>query len=183
MYESNKMPDSFEKRNKAIFFDRDGVLNIDKGYVYRSDDFIWIEGAIEAIRFARLHGFLTFVVTNQSGIARGFYSLDHMFQLHDWINEELKKYETKIDHFFYCPYHDHGTVAEYTVLDHPDRKPNPGMILKAITEFSVIREGSLLIGDKQTDLEAARRAGIEGLLFQGGNLCKLLENWYKQKTI
>lgn len=167
---------------KAIFFDRDGVLNLDKGYVYRSDDFFWVEGAVEAIKFARSRGYLIFVVTNQSGVARGFYRIEDVIQLHEWMNEELKKFGTKIDQFFYCPYHDEGVVPKFIKSNHPDRKPNPGMILRAMKEFSVDREKSLLIGDKQSDMEAARRAGVEGLLFPGGNLFEVLQNWYHNKN-
>lgn len=84
------------------------MLNVDKGYVYRIDDFIWIDGAIEAIKLAKSLGFLTIVVTNQSGIARGLYTIEDMNQLHQWMNYELEKSGTGIDKYYYCPYHDQG---------------------------------------------------------------------------
>ena len=166
--------------NRAIFFDRDGVLNVDKGYIYRSEDFIWIEGAIEAIRLAKSLGFLTIVVTNQSGIARGLYTLEDMKRLHQWMDEELEKSGTKIDKYYYCPYHDEGVVAEFVIPNHPDRKPNPGMILRAITEFSIDRDYSVLIGDKISDIQAANRASIASILFKGENLANTVAEWCKR---
>lgn len=163
--------------SRAIFFDRDGVLNVDKGYVYRLDDFIWIDGAIEAIKLARSLGFLAIVVTNQSGIARGLYTIEDMNRLHQWMNEELKKSGTGIDKYYYCPYHDEGVISEFVVPNHPDRKPNPGMILRAIKEFSIERSSSVLIGDKISDIEAANRASVASVLFKGENLENTVAEW------
>ena len=166
-----------EKRKSAIFFDRDGVLNIDKGYVFRPADFTWVIGAKEAIKLANEQGFKTFVVTNQSGIARGLYTVEDMHALHDWMQRELVEIGGKIDRFYYCPYHDIGEVPQYLVPNHPDRKPNPGMVLRAIEDFKIDAASSLLIGDKLSDIEAAKSANVEGLMFEGGNLRECLENW------
>ena len=166
-----------EKRKSAIFFDRDGVLNIDKGYVFRSSDFIWIEGAKEAIKLANDNGFKTFVVTNQSGIARGFYTLEDMQALHDWMQQELALIGARIDRFYYCPYHEVGDVEAYVIQNHPDRKPNPGMLVRAINDFQIDPEESLLIGDKSSDIEAAELVGVEPILFKGGDLFKILRDW------
>lgn len=165
----------------AVFFDRDGVLNVDKGYVYRPEDFEWIPGAQKAIRLVQDAGYHAFVVTNQSGVARGFYQEEDVFRLHRWMNEELSHFGTKISAFYHCPFHSEGTVDKYIVADHPDRKPNPGMILKAIEEWQLNPEMCLLIGDKDSDIEAASRAGIAGLLFDGSNLQVVVEQWLKSK--
>jgi len=154
----------------AIFFDRDGVLNEDRGYVYRIADFAWIEGAREAIGLVNSAGLRAIVVTNQSGVARGYYGEDDVRALHDWMGRDLAATGACIDAFYYCPYHDIGVVAHYVVADHPDRKPNPGMILRAVGDFGLAPARSLIIGDKPSDLEAGRRAGVRGLLFAGGSL-------------
>ena len=175
------MTGSSGNKSRAIFFDRDGVLNVDKAYVYRSQDFEWVEGAREAIKLANDLGFKTFVVTNQSGIARGCYTLNDMHALHNWMQHELSLSGARIDHFYFCPYHEVGEVAEYVVPNHPDRKPNPGMILRAIEEFDLSPRHSLLIGDKASDMEAARCAGVSGLLYQGGSVLELVQHWISQQ--
>jgi len=153
----------------ALFLDRDGVINVDRNYVYRVEDFEWIEGAVETIKAFNERGWWVFVVTNQSGIARGFYSEEQMQGLHVWLNAELAARGARIDRIYHCPYHEDGTIERYR-KDSYDRKPKPGMLVQAMTDFPVTRERSLLIGDKQADLEAARAAGIRGFLFTGGNL-------------
>lgn len=161
----------------AVFFDRDGVLNIDKGYVYRVEDFEWIPGAQQAIKLAQDAGYDTFVVTNQSGVARGYYQEDDVHRLHQWMNAELSRSGTKITAFYHCPYHSEGSVSKYVVANHPDRKPNPGMILRAIADWDLDPKRSILIGDRESDIEAAARAEVEGLLFDGSNLQTFLERW------
>jgi D-glycero-D-manno-heptose 1,7-bisphosphate phosphatase len=167
----------------AIFFDRDGVLNIDKGYVFRKEDFVWVEGAREAIGLACSKGYSTFVVTNQSGIARGYYTLEDMHRLHDWMTHEIMSFNAHIDGFYFCPYHSDGSITEYVVADHPDRKPNPGMILRAAQEHNIDLSASLLIGDKLSDIEAADRAGIPSILFEGGNLYQTLSDWFDAQPL
>jgi D-glycero-D-manno-heptose 1,7-bisphosphate phosphatase len=163
----------------AIFFDRDGVLNVDRGYVYRRDDFTWVQGAKEALKLVASKGFLSIVVTNQSGIARGYYSLSDMQSLHEWMRSDVSASGGCIDDFYFCPYHDEGAVSQYVIPDHPDRKPNPGMILRAAADHNVNLSRSLLIGDKQSDIEAAKRAGVASILFNGGDLHHTLSNWFK----
>jgi D-glycero-D-manno-heptose 1,7-bisphosphate phosphatase len=158
----------------ALFLDRDGVINVDRNYVYRVDDFEWVEGAVEAIKAFNARGWWVFVVTNQSGIARGYYSEDQMQNLHVWLGAQLGARGAKIDRIYHCPYHEDGTVERYR-RDSFDRKPKPGMLLQAMTDFPVIRESSFMIGDKQADLEAAKAAGIRGFLFTGGNLASFAE--------
>lgn len=153
----------------ALFLDRDGVINIDRSYVYRVKDFEWVEGARETIARFNAKGWLVFVVTNQSGIARGFYTEEQMQTLHDWITAELARDGAHIDRIYHCPFHEEGTIDRYR-KDSFDRKPKPGMLIRAMTDFPVIKERSFLIGDKQADLDAAKAAGVRGFLFSGGNL-------------
>jgi len=153
----------------ALFLDRDGVINVDHNYVYRVEDFEWIEGARETIARFNAMDWLVFVVTNQSGIARGYYTEEQMETLHDWMSAELTTAGARIDRIYHCPFHEEGTIPRYT-RDSYDRKPKPGMLIRAMTDFPVIKERSFLIGDKQADLDAAKAAGVRGFLFSGGNL-------------
>lgn len=154
---------------KAVFFDRDGVLNRDDGYVHDKEHFHWIEGAREAIARLSQEGWLLFVVTNQSGIARGYYTEEDVQQLHREINEELATYGGHITEFFYCPHLPGAKVKKYDQLCHC-RKPEPGMILKALEKYHIPKDRAILFGDGQRDVEAAQRAGIRGVLYTGGNL-------------
>jgi D-glycero-D-manno-heptose 1,7-bisphosphate phosphatase len=158
----------------ALFLDRDGVINVDKGYVSQVADFEWIEGAAETIAAFKARGWFVFVVTNQSGIARDYYSEHDMHTLHEWMQERLAEQGAEIDRIYYCPYHDEGENPRYR-RDSFDRKPKPGMLLKAMADFPVKRESSFLIGDKQTDIDAARAAGVAGFLFTGGDLFRFAE--------
>jgi D-glycero-D-manno-heptose 1,7-bisphosphate phosphatase len=157
------------ERRPAVFFDRDGVLNIDHGYVARREDFQWVDGAIAAVKTLNDAGYYVFVATNQSGIARGFYGEEDMRNLHQQMAEDLARADARIDDIRYCPFHPEGTVAEFRRLS-DWRKPAPGMILDLMQQWPVDRERSVLIGDKEADVEAARAAGIRGLIFAGGNL-------------
>jgi D-glycero-D-manno-heptose 1,7-bisphosphate phosphatase len=158
----------------ALFLDRDGVLNVDRNYIYRTEDFDWIEGAAETIKAFNTRGWWVFVVTNQSGIARGYYTEEQMEALHAWLHGELAAIGAKIDRIYHCPYHEDGTVERYRKNSY-DRKPRPGMLIRAMTDFPVVREQSFLIGDKQADLDAAQAAGIRGFLFTGGDLSAFAE--------
>ncbi|MEO0981402.1 MAG: HAD family hydrolase [Pseudomonadota bacterium] len=158
----------------ALFLDRDGVLNVDKGYVSRIEDFEWTPGAAACVRSFKARGWFVFVVTNQSGIARGLYTEDEMHTLHDWMLGELAADGAEIDRIYYAPDHAEGTVARYR-KDSFDRKPKPGMLLRAMADFPVKREASFLIGDKQTDIQAAHAAGVGGFLFSGGDLHQFAE--------
>jgi len=158
----------------ALFLDRDGVINLDKGYVAKIADFEWMPGASDCIRTFKARGWYGFVVTNQSGIARGYYTQDDMETLHKWMLKELASQDAHIDRIYSCPYHAEGELAAYR-KDSFDRKPKPGMLLQAMAEFPVKREASFLIGDKDTDIQAAHAAGIAGFLFKGGNLANFAE--------
>lgn len=161
--------------SKAVFFDRDGTINVEVGYLYKFDDFKWIEGAIDAIRFCNRHEFLAIVITNQSGIARGFYSEADVLKLHRQINDELAKHGAHIDDFFYCPHHPRGAIEKYAV-NCQCRKPKPKLILDACEKYSVDKSQSILIGDMPRDIESAINAGIRGYLFDGVNLLSTLKS-------
>jgi D-glycero-D-manno-heptose 1,7-bisphosphate phosphatase len=135
------------RRRRAVFFDRDGVLNEDIGFAHRPDQITWMPGAREAMKRLNDAGFLVFVVTNQAGIARGLYSEEHVRTLHRWMQQELRAADAHVDAFYHCPYHpEHGEPPYRT--DCACRKPEPGMLLRATAEWPVERKGSFLIGDR-----------------------------------
>lgn len=162
-----------DARRGAAFFDRDGVLNHDKGYVHRPEDVEWTTGAAQAVRLANAAGLWVVVVTNQSGVARGFYGEAEVQALHVWMAEQLAAQGARIDRFYHCPYHEEAVVEAYRAADHPDRKPNPGMLLRAIDELAIDPRRSFLIGDQPSDLTAAERAGVAGHLYAGGDLAEV----------
>ncbi|WP_050423137.1 D-glycero-alpha-D-manno-heptose-1,7-bisphosphate 7-phosphatase [Bradyrhizobium tropiciagri] len=153
----------------AVFFDRDGVLNHDEGYLFEAAKFRWIDGAREAVRLVNEAGYFAFVVTNQSGVARGFYEESDVDALHRWMAKDLAAVGARIDAFEYCPDHPEAPIERYRRDSHR-RKPGPGMITELMVRFPVAADRSLLIGDQERDLEAARAAGIRGLRFRAGNL-------------
>ncbi|MGE5502060.1 MAG: D-glycero-alpha-D-manno-heptose-1,7-bisphosphate 7-phosphatase [Ignavibacteriales bacterium] len=157
-------------RRRAVIFDRDGVLNVDHGYVYEVDKLEWITGAKRAVRRCNDAGVLAIVATNQSGIGRGYYDEASMHALHDQMQADLAAVGAHFDAIYFCPYHPDAEDEALRHPDHPDRKPNPGMILRALEEWSLDPAEVILIGDKETDIEAAERAGVRGYLFTGGDL-------------
>ncbi len=154
---------------RALFLDRDGVLNVDHGWVGSRDRFEWMPGALEAIRCATQAGWHVFVVTNQSGVARGLYDEAAVRSLLDWIGEQAHRAGGTIDDTRYCPYHEGATVDAYRQA-HPWRKPEPGMLLDLIRVWELDPARCVMIGDQPTDMAAARAAGVPGHLFPGGNL-------------
>ncbi len=155
-------PSPIEK--PAAFFDRDGVLNIDKDYVHRVDQFDWIDGVPEAIRLLNEAGYLVIVVTNQSGVARGFYDEEAIGILHTYMREHLATLGARIDAFYYCPHHPDGKIAAYTRRC-DCRKPGPGMLEQAARDWPIDRTRSFMIGDKDIDVEAATAFGIPAAKF------------------
>lgn len=160
-------------RRPALFLDRDGVLNCDVGYVGSIDRFEWIDGAVETIRFANDRGLYVFVVTNQAGVARGFYGEGDVQALHRWMSSQLRKVGAWIDDFRYCPNHPQGVVEAYRGA-HPWRKPEPGMVLDLMESWPVLRESSLLVGDQPSDIAAAYAAGVPSARYAGGNLLEFI---------
>jgi D,D-heptose 1,7-bisphosphate phosphatase len=156
-------------RRPAVFFDRDGVLNEDSGWVGSIERFRWIEGAQEAVRAVTDAGFHAFVVTNQAGVARGYYAIEDVERLHRWMIDEIRTCGGTIDDLRYCPDHPDASSAQFGQKLHW-RKPEPGMIVDLESKWEIDLQRSFLIGDKQSDLDAARNAGIPGYLFTGGDV-------------
>jgi D-glycero-D-manno-heptose 1,7-bisphosphate phosphatase len=161
-------------RRPAAFLDRDGILNRDDGYVHKAEDIVWIDGAIETVRWLNEAGFYVFVITNQGGIAHGYYEEQHVHDLHDWMQQEMQRHGAHIDSFEHCPYHPQGVVERYA-MESEFRKPQPGMIRKLQREWTTDPQRSFVVGDRDTDVEAAIAAGIAGYKFEGGNLLAFLK--------
>ncbi|WP_417467355.1 D-glycero-alpha-D-manno-heptose-1,7-bisphosphate 7-phosphatase [Maricaulis sp.] len=162
-------------RRPAVFLDRDGVINVDHGYVCSRDRLEWITGVFEALSRLKQAGYLLIVVTNQAGIGRGYYDEAALHSFHRLLNEELTRHGGGIDAFYFCPFHADASVERYRHPDHPDRKPNPGMLLQAMRDWPIDPARSFLIGDKTSDVAAAQAAGVTGYLFEGGNLDELVD--------
>ncbi len=156
-------------RRPALFLDRDGVLNVNHGYVHRPDQVEWIPGAIATVKRFNDAGYYVFVVTNQSGVARGYYDEAQVRALHCWMAGEMHAAGAHVDRFEYCPDHPEGSVQAYRRASER-RKPGPGMLLDCMARWPVDASRSLLIGDNPSDVAAARAAGIAGHLFEGGDL-------------
>lgn len=154
----------------AVFLDRDGVLIEDTGYPHQEEHLRITDGAITAIGRLNRAGFLCIVVTNQSGVARGLFSEDQMNAFNASIVRRFAAGGGRLHAVYACPFHPQARDPRWLHPDHPDRKPNPGMIMRAAREQGIDLVRSLLIGDQETDLEAARRAGLPGHLFAGGDL-------------
>jgi len=153
-------------KRKALFLDRDGVININYGYVYKVDNFVFVKGIFELVKQANLKGYLVIIATNQAGIARGFYTEDDFFKITKWMKNEFKKNGCHIDEVYYCPYHPEFGIGEYKKTS-SCRKPNPGMLLRAKTDFNIDMQNSIMVGDSISDIEAAENAKIGRKIFFG----------------
>lgn len=160
--------------SKAVFFDRDGTLNVDTDFLYKKEEFEWMDGAVEAIRFANENGYKVIVITNQSGVARGYFKEADVNALHDWMNEQLKEYGAHIDAFYYCPHHPEAVVPEYRKKCEC-RKPGAKLVEDACRDFDVDKEKAIMIGDAERDLESASKLGIRGVKYTGGSLYELVK--------
>lgn len=156
--------------NKAVFFDRDGTINVDINYLYKIEDFKFIDGLPEFIKKFNDLDYKVIVVTNQAGIARGYYTENDMHKLHEYINEELGRIGAHIDAFYFCPHH-----PEFTG-DCNCRKPKAGMIEQAIKDFDIDVTQSVLFGDKSWDVEAGEKCGIKSFIIEDSNFKKQVEN-------
>ncbi len=157
--------------NRAVFLDRDGVIIEDCGYVYRKEDAHFVSGIFEFLAEAQKKGYDLFIVTNQAGIARGYYTEKEYHRFNEWLFNEIADRGIQIKKSYYCPFHPIEGKGRY-LQDSYDRKPNPGMILKAKEEYAINLSASVLIGDKDSDMEAGRRAGIGCLIFLKGKYCQ-----------
>lgn len=144
---------------KALFLDRDGVINVEKHYLYKSEDFEFVPGIMEVMRQYQQQGYALVVVTNQSGIGRGFYTEADFWRLTDWMKAQLAAQGVAIDGVYCSPYHPEKGLGDYR-RESSCRKPGPGMLLAAAQELGLDLAASVMLGDKESDIEAGRRAGV-----------------------
>lgn len=161
------------RRRPAVFFDRDGTVNVEVGYASRPDQLAFTPGAITAIKRVNDAGCYAFLVTNQSGIARGYYTIADMNRFHATMQRRLRAAGAHFDDIRYCPYHPDGIVPEFK-RESDWRKPAPGMFLDLLSSWPVIREASLAVGDMERDVQAAKAAQIAAVHYQGGDLDALV---------
>ena len=158
---------------RALFLDRDGVINVEKNYLYKQEDFEFIDGIFDLCRYFQDEGCVIVVVTNQSGICRGYYSEADFKKLTEWMEAEFAKEGIRIAKTYHCPHHPDFTGSCSC------RKPEPGMFLQAQKELVLDLKNSVMVGDKQSDIEAARRAGVEECYLYDGkeitNLCDIIK--------
>ena len=153
--------------NKALFLDRDGVINVHNNYVYQIEHFIFNEHIFDVCKFFQSLNYKIIVITNQAGIAKKIFNLEDLITLNQYMINEFYKKNIYIDHIYFCPHH-----PDYD-LDCFSRKPNPGMILKAKDDYKIDLESSILIGDQNSDIEAASRAGIGKSFFFNTNISQI----------
>lgn len=159
--------------NAAIFLDRDGVINVDKGYVSKIDDFEFVDGSIEAMKILKDKGYMLVIITNQSGIGRGYYSEDDFHALTQWMDWSLADRGIEIDGIYYCPHHPEKAIGQYK-LDCQCRKPNTGMIDSAIADLAIDSAHSFLVGDKLSDIQVGKASGLKQsyLVKTGKQVCE-----------
>lgn len=158
------------KGSPALFLDRDGVINIDKGYVHKPEDCEFVEGIFDLVKRANEHGYKVFVVTNQAGIARGYYTEAQFLSFSAWMKKEFMRHQAHIDEIYFCPHHPVHGLGSY-LTNCSCRKPEPGMFLKAQTAFNINMEKSVMVGDNLSDLEAAYTAHVaQRYLFLWGDV-------------
>jgi D-glycero-D-manno-heptose 1,7-bisphosphate phosphatase len=154
-------------KRSCVFLDRDGTINVEKEYLHRSEEFEFIPGAPEAVRKLKAAGFMVIVVTNQSGIGRGYYDEEDLARLHSHMDAELARFNTAVDAYYFCPHHPHHGIGTYAT-DCDCRKPLPGMLIRAASDYSLDLKSSYMIGDKLADVEAGLAAGCTPLHVQSG---------------
>ena len=162
---------------KAIFFDRDGVLNEinEDEYITNKNQYRWIKGAKETIKFFNDNNYYVFIISNQAGIGKGFIKIKDYLDIEKKIENDLLKIGAHVDKIYFCPYHENAIIKKYRKKSFL-RKPNPGMILKSLKEFPIIKKGSYFIGDNQSDKVAAKKADIKFLMFKKKNLFKFIKD-------
>ena len=149
--------------NKAVFLDRDGTINIEKNYLYKVEDFEFIPGAIEGMRMLQEAGFILVIVTNQSGIARGYYTEDDFAVLNSWMIDELRENGVDITAIYYCPHLPNATIKKYSA-NCDCRKPLTGMYERAVNDYDIDLSQSYAIGDKIRDCEVCNKTQCRGFL-------------------
>jgi len=165
-YAANMTTSMHTTYHRLLFLDRDGVINVDHGYVSKREEFEFVPGIFGLVCAAREKGYGVVVVTNQSGIGRGYYTEDEFWGLTNWMTDQFHANEAPIDQVFFCPYHPDATIEKFRQT-HPWRKPGPGMLLAAKEQFRTNMAASVFIGDKETDVAAGRAAGVGTVLLLG----------------
>lgn len=145
--------------NKAVFLDRDGTINVEVNYLYKAEDFVLISGTVQAIKVFHKLGYKVIVITNQAGVARGYYTEADVKVLHDYLDKLLAVEDTYIDAYYYCPHHLEGIVEEYK-KECKCRKPGIGMIKQAIRDFEINLNESIIVGDKEIDILTGKNSGV-----------------------
>jgi D-glycero-D-manno-heptose 1,7-bisphosphate phosphatase len=163
----NRKTENGKPNRRAVFLDRDGTINVEKDYLHRPEEFEFIPGAPEAIAMLKDAGYLVVVVTNQSGVARGYYGEADVERIHHHMDELLAAYGTSVDGYYFCPHHPEKGLGAY-LTDCDCRKPLPGMLLMAAAELAIDLAASWMIGDKLADMEAGRGAGCATALVLTG---------------
>lgn len=170
--------------NKAVFLDRDGTINIEKDYVYKIEDFEFIDGVVEALRMLRSLGYKLIVVTNQSGIARGYYSEKDFFRLNDWMKNTLSNQGVKIDAVYYCPHHPNAKIEKYKI-NCKCRKPQLALYEKAASDFDIDFSKSIAIGDKIRDCSICNVYHCKGILIgtnEDKNIIEAVKSGYVENV-
>lgn len=157
-------------KTKAVFLDRDGTINADKNYLYRIEDFEFLPGAVEALRLLQASGYLLIIITNQSGIARGYFTEEDFMKLTDFMLAELEKSGVKISAVYYCPHLPDGEVPEYRKVC-SCRKPKTGLFEQAVKDFGIDLSESFAIGDKPRDCAVCETTPCRGFLIGGESTC------------
>jgi D-glycero-D-manno-heptose 1,7-bisphosphate phosphatase len=184
------------QKSPALFLDRDGVINQDIGYLHKKEDIVWVEGIFDLCRLATELGYKLVVVTNQAGIGRGMYTQAQFDTLMDWMREQFIAQGAPLTGVYCCPYHPEHGLGDYR-RDHEDRKPGPGMILRAARDLDIDLTQSILVGDRYTDIEAAHAAGVPQAFLVSGTeeegMCPLphrlidsladIIGWLRDKTL
>lgn len=154
-------------KRPALFLDRDGVINLDHGYVHTPEKFEFVDGIFEVVAAANRAGYLVVVVTNQAGIGRGYYSEAQFYVLTDWMKAKFADHGAQIDAVYFCPYHPENGIGKYR-CESEFRKPAPGMLLQAQRELNIDLSSSIFVGDKASDMQAGKAAGVGRLLLLRG---------------
>lgn len=167
----------------ALFLDRDGVINQEVNYLSKIEEFRFIDGVFETCYEFQKQGFYIFVITNQAGIARGYYNEEEYYTLSNWMLKQFLKRDIRIHKIYHCPHHPEGIVKKYAI-ECDCRKPNPGMIKQACTEFTVDLSRSILVGDKLTDILAGKAAGVKtNILVRSGHSFSASDEEYADKVV
>ncbi len=167
------------KEKKIFFFDRDGVLIKNYGYLINYNKIKWLNGAINAIRFLNKKKIKVVIITNQSGVARGYFSIAQLREFHEHLIYKLNKRKAHVNKIYFCPFYKKGKILKYK-KDSFDRKPKPGMILKALKEFKIKKDSAIMIGDRKSDYLASKRAGIRFEFKKKCSLDKQVKNIFKE---